>query len=79
MSGQFDPHDLQNSEDRAASEAWAQFVAADEGYDREPIRLSAAQFEAVFETTRNTLEEAGIPFLRAHRLAERVLAAVRAL
>lgn len=79
MSGQFDPHDLQSSEEAAASEAWRRFVIEDEGYDREPLRLSAAQIEAVYETTRNTLEEAGIPFLRAHRLAERVLTAVRAL
>lgn len=79
MGGQFDPYDLQSNEERAASEAWKQFVAEDEGYDRAPLRLSAGQLEVVFETTRNTLEEAGIPFVRANRLAERVLAAVRSL
>jgi len=82
MSGQFDPHELQSAEERAASEAWAQFTAEDEGFPagfREPLSFSPAQVEAVYETTRDTLEQAGIPFLRAHQLAERILTAVRAL
>ncbi len=79
MSGQFDPHDLQSNEEAAASEAWRKFVAEDEGYDREPLRLSAAQGEAIYEKVRETLEAGGLKFLEAHRHAERILTAVRSL
>jgi hypothetical protein len=83
MSGQFDPHDLQNDEDRAATSAWRRLIEEDEGWREEirqnPMRLGEKQLEAIFETVRGTLEDSGIPFLRANTLAERVRSAVREL
>lgn len=83
MSGSVDPEQLKNDEDRAASAAWRRLVEEDEGWVHElaeqPMRLSHSHLEAVFHTVRNTLEESGIPFLRANRLAERVRSAIKEL
>ena len=76
---QFDD-EIHNLHDVTEDAMWRRAVEEDRGIEHtEPMRLSARQLEAIFETTRTTLEEAGIPFLRANALAEKVLTAVRLL
>ncbi len=78
-----DPEQLQNDEDKAASAAWKRLIEEDEGWrhelDERPMRLEHLHLEAIFHTTRSTLEESGIPFLRANKLAERVRSAIKEL
>ena len=68
-------------EQTAETDAWRRAVEEDEGYDvpREPIRLDARQWEAIREATIATVERFGIPFLRAHKLTEAILAEVKKL
>lgn len=78
-----EPDLLQSDEDRAASAAWKRLIEEDEGWAQElkerPMRLEHIHLEAVFHATRSVLEESGIPFLRANKLAERVRSAIKEL
>jgi hypothetical protein len=72
--------EIREMHDVTETALWRRAVEEDNRFDSlEPLRLSARQLEAIFETTRTTLEEAGIPFLRANALAEKILTAVRLL
>ena len=78
-----DPDELMNDEDRAATAAWRQLIEEDEGWKAElrerPMRLSHPHLEAIHETVRGTLEDAGIPWGRANELASRVRTALKEL
>ena len=83
MSGSVDPFDLRSPEDEAASRAWRQLIEEDEGWKVElreqPMRLKHAHLEAIHETVRATLEDAGVPWGRANELAGRVRTALKEL